>query len=157
MHPSPAPIEPDGIFDGLKPRAILVGAVVDHVATIGTSIVLFGLLTGEDAFSEDGEVSEAAFEALSADPQFLVWSMVLGLSCTILGAFVGAWRAGTLHLRHGGWVAVTSAVIGFLFLVLPTAASGPAPPLWYDVVGWVLLLPSGLLGGALSGAFQMRD
>ena len=125
IHPTPTPIEPDGIFGGLKPRAILIGAVVDHVTTVATSIVLFGLLTGEDAFSEDAEVSEAAFEALSADPQFLVWSMVLGLSCTVLGAFVGAWRAGTLHVRHGGWVAVTSAVIGCLFLVLPTATHPP--------------------------------
>jgi hypothetical protein len=129
MQSFPTSIEPHGTFDGLKPGAILIGAVVDH---------------------------QAAFDALSADPQFLVWSMVLGLSCTVLGAFVGARRAGTLHLRHGGWVAVASAVIGLLFLLLPGEAAGPAPPLWYEVVSWVLLLPSGLLGGALSGALHSR-
>jgi hypothetical protein len=156
MQSFPTSIEPHGIFDGLKPGAILIGAVVDHVATVATSIVLFALLAGESAFSDDEEVTQAAFDALSADPQFLVWSMVLGLSCTVLGAFVGARRAGKLHLRHGGWVAVASAVIGLLYLLLPAEATGPAPPLWYDVVGWVLLLPSGLLGGALSGALHSR-
>ena len=156
MQSFPTSIEPHGIFDGLKPGAILIGAVVDHVATVATSIVLFALLAGESAFSDDEEVTRAAFDALSADPQFLVWSMVLGLSCTVLGAFVGARRAGKLHLRHGGWVAVASAVIGILYLLLPAGATGPAPPLWYDVVGWVLLLPSGLLGGALSGALHPR-
>jgi hypothetical protein len=148
MQSFPTSIEPHGIFDGLKPGAILIGAVVDHVATVA--------IAGESAFSDDEEVTQAAFDALSADPQFLVWSMVLGLSCTVLGAFVGARRAGKLHLRHGGWVAVASAVIGLLYLLLPAEATGPAPPLWYDVVGWVLLLPSGLLGGALSGALHSR-
>jgi hypothetical protein len=156
MHSVPTSIEPHGIFDGLKPGAILIGAVVDHVATLATSIVLFVVLAGEAAFSDDEEVTQAAFDALSADPQFLVWSMVLGLSCTVLGAFVGARRAGKLHLRHGGWVAVASAVIGMLYLLLPAEAAGPVPPLWYDVVGWVLLLPAGLLGGALSGALHAR-
>lgn len=152
----PSSIDPDGIFDGLKPGAIVIGAIVDHVATVATSIVLFGLLAGEDAFSQDEEISQAAFEALSADPEFLMWSIVLGLSCTVLGAFVGAKRAGRFHLRHGGWVAVASAAIGLLFLLLPAEAAGPPPPFWYDVIGWVLLLPSGLLGGSIAGALHSR-
>ena len=156
MQSFPTSIEPHGIFDGLKPGSIFIGAVVDQGATLATSIVLFVLFAGEGAFSDDDEVTQAAFDALSADPQFLVWSMVLGLSCTVLGAFVGARRAGKLHLRHGGWVAVASAVIGIFYLLLPAEAAVPAPPLWYDVVGWVLLLPSGLLGGALSGALHSR-
>jgi hypothetical protein len=156
MQSFPTSIEPHGIFDGLKPGSILIGAVVDHVATVATSIVLVALLAGESAFSDDEQVAQAAFDALSADPQFLVWSMILGLSCTVLGAFVGARRAGKLHLRHGGWVAVASAVIGLLYLLLPAEATGPPPPLWYDVVGWVLLLPSGLLGGALSASLHSR-
>ena len=74
MHSFPSSIEPDGVFDGLKPGAIVIGAIVDNVATVATSIVLFGLLAGEDAFSEDEEISQAVFEALSSDPQFLMSS-----------------------------------------------------------------------------------
>ena len=153
MYPLPSSIEPDGVFDGLKPGAIVLGALVDNVATGATSIVLFGLLAGADAFSESEEIAQAAFE-LSSDPQFLVWSMVLGLSCTVLGGFVGARRAGRFHLRHGGWVAVASAAIAVLLLLLPTEAAGPLPPFWYNVIGWVLLFPSGLLGGAIADALH---
>jgi hypothetical protein len=96
-------------------------------------------------------------EALFAEPRFLLWSMVLGLSCTVLGGFVGARRAGALHVRHGGWVAVASAVISLLFMLLPEDASGVAVPLWYDAIGWVLLLPAGLLGGALAGTLHARS
>jgi len=156
MHTLPSSIEPDGIFEGLKPGAIIIGALVDNVATVASAIMLFGLLAGEDAFSEDEEISQAAFDALSADPEFLMWSVVLGLSCTVLGAFVGARRAGRLYLRHGGWVAVASPAIGLLFLLLPAEAAGPPPPLWFDVIGWVLLLPSGLLGGAIAGSLGSR-
>ncbi|MBW2270205.1 MAG: hypothetical protein JRH16_16685 [Deltaproteobacteria bacterium] len=157
MHPSPTSIEPEGLFDGLRPRAILSGAVLDNLATIATSIVLFGLFAGEGALSEDPEVANAAWTALSTNPLFLFCSVVLGLSCTVLGAFVGAWRAGVLHVRHGGWIAVASAAIGTLFLLLPGEASGAAPPLWYDVVGWALLIPAGVLGGALAAALQARN
>ena len=156
MHTLPSPIEPDGIFAGLKPGAIVIGVLIDNVATVASATVLFRLLAGEDAFSEDEEISQAAFDGLSADPEYWMWSIVLGLSCTVLGAFVGARRAGRLHLRHGGWVAVASAAIGLLFLLLPAEAAGPSPPPWFDLIGWVLLLPSGILGGAIAGFLGSR-
>jgi hypothetical protein len=150
MHSSPKSIEPEGLFDGLKPGAILLGAVVDNLATVLMSMALVVVLGPEEVFSEDGEVSQAAFDALSSEPEFLLWSMVLGLGCTGLGAYVGATRAGQLHVRHGGWIAVASAALGLAFMLVPGEGPSPAPPLWYEAIGWVLLVPAGLLGGVLS-------
>jgi hypothetical protein len=157
MHPSPASIEPPGIFDGLQPGAILLGAIVDNVATAVVSIALVSLLGPAEAFSEDKEASQAAFDALASESEFLFWSLALGLGCTVFGAFVGARRAGSLHVHHGGWVAVASAVIGLMLMLVPGQGAGMAPPLWYEAIGWALLLPAGLLGGALAGRIHGGD
>jgi len=92
-------------------------------------------------------------EALAREPGFLLCSLALGLGCTVLGAFVGARRAGSLHVHHGGWVAVASAILGVALLLPPAPQTGAQllPPLWYEAAGWLLLLPAGLLGGALAG------
>ena len=151
MYPPPRPIEPEGMFDGLSPAAILLGAVVDNIATLLTSFGLILALGATDVFAEDEESSGAAFNELLDSPEFLFWSLVLGLSCTVLGAYVGARRAGQLHVRHGGWIAVASALFGLLFVLVPGQQPEQATPLWYEVLGWALLLPSGLLGGVLAG------
>jgi hypothetical protein len=150
MHASPQSIEPEGLFDGLKPGAIFIGAVVDNLATVLVSIALVVVLGTEEIFSEDEEASQAAFDALSSEPEFLLWSLVLGVACTVLGAYIGAGRAGQFHVRHGGWIAVASAALGLVFMLVSGERPGPSPPLWYEATGWVLLLPAGLLGGALS-------
>jgi hypothetical protein len=149
-EPIPPTIEPEGMFDGLRPAAILYGAVVDNLATLAASIGLVMWMGSDQVVSEDGEVSRAALEALSAEPEFLLWSALLGLLCTVLGGFVGASRAGAQHLKHGGWVAVASAALGALFMLAPGSGAGTAPPLWYEALGWGLLIPAGLLGGALA-------
>ena len=157
MHPAPHSIEPEGLFDGLKPSAIFLGAVVDHLATFFVSIALVAVLGPEEVFSKDEEVSQTTLDALASEPEFLLWSMILGLGCTVFGAYVGAKRAGKLHVRHGGWIAVASAALGLVFMLLTGEGAGPAPPLWFEAIGWALLLPAGLLGGALSRSLHPEN
>jgi hypothetical protein len=157
MQHSPQSIEPEGLFEGLVPGAILLGAIVDHVATAIASIALVAAIGPDEVFSDDAGISDAAFDALALEPEFLLWSMALGLGCTVLGAYVGATRAGRLHLRHGGWIAVASAALGLVFMLVPAEGPAPALPWWYEAIGWVLLLPAGLLGGALSMRVHSGD
>lgn len=157
MQPSSQSIEPEGLFDGLKPGAILLGAVVDNLATIVGSIALVVVLRPHEVSSPDEEASRAALDALASDPGFLLWSMVLGVACTVLGGYVGARRAGRLHVRHGGWIAVASAALGVAFMLVAGQEPDPARPFWYEAIGWVLLLPAGLSGGALAGFVQARQ
>jgi len=154
MQPSSRSIEPEGLFDGLKPGAILLGAVVDNLATLVGSIALVVALRPAEVSSPDEEASRAALESLATDPGFLLWSMLLGVACTVLGGYVGARRAGRLHVRHGGWIAVASAALGVAFMLVAGQQPGPARPLWYEALGWALLLPAGLAGGALAGFVQ---
>ena len=154
MHESDHPsIEPEGTFDGLRPFPILFGAAVDHLATqVGlTVLVLWASPTLGDG---SPEAREAAREVLSSDP-VVAASLAVGAACTVLGAFVGARWAGQLHVRHGGWIAVISTALSALFLLVitpsPEAAANQAQyPFWADAVGWLLIIPSGMLGGALA-------
>jgi len=141
-------IEPEGFLTGLSPGAILFGAVIDIVASLASFFLLAGML-GPEAPPNGGAPTEPAGADFYASPEFLIGSLVLGLAATVLGAFVGARLAGTLFVRHGGWVAVASTVLMLPFLLVPTDAATPAPT-WYDVVGWVLILPAGMAGGALA-------
>jgi hypothetical protein len=151
MDSSPQSIKPTGTFEGLKPGAILFGAIVDNVATVLVNIPLALAYLPEGGLSQnDEEALEAAFEALASNTGFLLWALGLGLGCTVLGAYVGATRAGQLHIRHGGWISVTAAVIGLAFLILTGDGPPPETPVWYEVASWGLLVPAGLLGGELS-------
>ncbi len=155
MQASPQSIEPSGTFEGLKPGAILFGAVVDNLATFLVSLPLTLMYLPTEIFSQQDEKAiEAAIHTLSSNTGYLLWALGLGFGCTVLGAFVGARRAGQLHWRHGGWISVTSAAIGLALMIVAGIGPGPERPLWYEVVGWVLLIPAGLLGGEIARRFQ---
>jgi len=127
--------------------------VVDHLATIVVVGVLVPLAFGA---GPDGPAPGAGgFDPARLGPGFLAAVLLGGQACTVLGAFVGARRARVYPLRHGGWVAVVSAAIGVVLYTLP--ASGPVPPVpvWYDLLSWFLVIPSGLLGGALARAVSV--
>ncbi len=141
-----------GPFAGLVPKAIVLGVIVDHIATIIFGIALVTVLSSEDMFSSDEKVSEAAMSALGQSPDYLLSTLVGGLICTILGSFIGARSAAVNHLRHGVWIAVASSALILVFL--PFGGVG-SQPFWFDAVGGVLLLPAGLFGGALAQWTEM--
>lgn len=155
MTSHPPPIEPEGLLDGLQWPAILGGAVLDNVLTVLAMIPLTLLLAGKEGLAEDEEAAGRALDQATASPEFLALAAVCGLAITVYAAFWVARRAGTLHVRHGGWTAVASALLGTLLLLVPGAGEGPQPPVWYDALGLVCMLPAGLLGGWL--AFRLAE
>jgi hypothetical protein len=146
----PNPIEPDGLWDGLKWGSILFGAVLDNVLTVLGFGLLTASLAGEEAFSQDEAAAERALQELASSPEFLLFGLLLGVAATVVAAFVGARRAGVHHVRHGGWIALGSAALSVVPYLLAGSAPAPGPPLWYEALGWGLLLPSGLAGGYLA-------
>jgi hypothetical protein len=151
MIDRPSPIEPDGIFDGLRWSAILRGAVLDNVLTLVASIPVMLYFAGTQAFAEDEQTANRAMDSALASPEFLACQFAVGLSVTVYAAYWASRRAGLLYLRHGGWTAVASAVLGSAFLLVPDAsAAGSAPPLWYEALSLGLMIPAGVLGGWLA-------
>ncbi|MEN8182637.1 MAG: hypothetical protein ABFS46_08890 [Myxococcota bacterium] len=150
MTSHPRPIEPDGLFEGLRWSSIVLGAVLDNVLTLlGYGLLTTGL-AGADAFSENEAAAERAFQDVVSSPEFLLLGLLVGVSATVIAAFVGARRAGVHHVRHGGWIAVCSVAFSLVFYLVPGSEPAPSPPVWYEALGWCLLLPSGLAGGYLA-------
>ena len=147
MKPQPSPIDPEGIFDGLRWGSIFLGAIVDIGVTAVASIPLVLWYAGPEAFSLDEEVVDRALNVVYASWEFLIASAAVGLAATAYGAYFGARRAGAHYLRHGGWVAVVSALIGFGVLLIPGIATESAPPAWFEALSMGLMLPAGVLGG----------
>ena len=156
MTSRPSPIEPEGLFDGLRWTAILRGAVLDNVLTIASIFPILWLVAGGDAFSDDEETARQAIDQGLASPEFLLWSSLVGAVITVYAAFWAARKAGVLHLRHGGWTAVASAALASLFLLVPGATTDPQTPLWHDALALALTVPSGLLGGWLASRLHAR-
>ncbi len=147
MVPGPSPIEPEGVFDGLSWRAVLVGVLVDTVLTVIVSIPILLLFAGPELFSENEATSRAA-EARAYESDLVnVISLIAGLGCTLLGGLVAARRSGRNFVRHGGWVGVVSLILGVALLAfLPQE---PRQPAWVDVLGLLLVVPAGMLGGGV--------
>ena len=151
----PQSIEPEGIFTGLSVRAIVLGVVVDSLASFAAGLVLATLFLVPHT-GEDGSVDQEALEALATSSEFLLLHLVIGLACTAFGAYVGARRAGDAFVRHGAWIALGSASLALmLYAAQPPGAE--RVPLWLDISRFALLLPAGVLGGALAGFVQRRS
>src|SRR5262245_43834009 len=148
----PPAIQPTGIFEGLRPAAILLGVAFDNLATLLLSQLLLGLFAGDGA--AEG-ISPEAIDALHRSLPFLLASLAVGLSCTAAGAYVGARRAACHFVRHGAWIGVCAALVGLACYPAPDPER-TLPPLWFDLVGFSLLLPAGALGGWLAGAVSSR-
>lgn len=145
----PPPIQPTGVFDGLRPGAILIGVIVDNLATFIAGPFVLSLFASELAREAGGELPEDALEPLLASPEFLLASLIVGLLCTVFGAYVGARRAACFCIRHGAWIAVGSAISALVIFAL-AGQQGSRPPLWFDLVGFSLMIPAGALGGFLA-------
>ena len=145
----PPPIQPTGVFDGLRPGAILIGIIVDNLATFVTGPLVIALFAPGLAREPGDKLPEDALESLLASPEFLLASLVVGLLCTVFGAYVGARRAACFCIRHGAWIAVGSAISALVIFAL-AGPQGTRPPLWFDLVGFALMIPAGALGGLLA-------
>ena len=82
-----APIEPDGIFDGVHWSPVIRWAVLDIVLTLVASVPVILYLAGGESFSSDEEISDQAFDAAMASAEFLLWSFAVGLSITTYASF----------------------------------------------------------------------
>jgi len=141
-------VEPPGMLSGLHPRAILIGTLVDFLASMPLGLVLIVVLSLKNSVQFWDESSNEALDALTATPEFMIWALLLGMLCTVFGGYVAANQAGCRHAQHGAFVGLASILIGFLFYLLP-APEVPLPQ-WYQLLGVLASIPSGAAGGWLA-------
>ena len=142
--------QPQGVLAGSRPKDVLLGVAVDWALTIIAGVVVLLLFLDSDLWDAEEEVLNQALSALNADAAYLATTFLLGTTATVIGAYVGAKRAGVLHLKHGLAIAVLSAALALLFVPLPADGGIADIPLWYDIASWLFILPAGIFGGYLA-------
>jgi putative membrane protein (TIGR04086 family) len=147
----PSPIQPRGFFTGVEIRPIIVGAVVDYVATAILVTLYLILYYVKDPLAKNGLPEEAIEKALSealSSSEGLIALIVIGVFCTMLGGYVAGRLAKTQEVKHGALVGVVSVVVGALQTAMAREIS--PVPYWYEILGYVLATPAGALGGSLA-------
>ncbi|TAK07616.1 DUF3792 family protein [bacterium] len=147
----PRPIEPRGFFTGVKIRPIIIGAVVDYVATYALITLYLIVYYIKEPLENGGLPAEALQEALKemlSSQEGLLALLVIGALCTILGGYLAGRIARTEEVKHGAFVGAVSLIVG----VLQTGMAGEASPVpyWYELLGYVLAIPAGALGGSFA-------
>jgi hypothetical protein len=140
----PAPIEPTGFFTGVQIRPVIVGVVVDYIATqLAMAAFIFGYLAKE--LSKEGEVTEELIQKYLMTTEGLMAGLIIGGLCTALGGFIAARRAGVLEIKHGAFVGLGSLILSFIHQAM--LEQSVQLPEWFNFVAIVAVIPAGALGG----------
>jgi hypothetical protein len=130
----------DARWPRLRIGAIVFGFLADILGTLSSYLWIAAVV---------GIVSGARGTAMpdlaaSSDSRYLAAQLCLGLFWSGLGAFIAAQMARENHLYHAAAVGILTLLFG---TVMTLALQDSAAPLWYHVVGSVLILPVSLAGG----------
>ncbi|HXV83867.1 MAG TPA: TIGR04086 family membrane protein [Candidatus Binatia bacterium] len=147
----PPPVEPTGFFTGVQIRPIIVGVVVDYIATYAGIYTYFFIYLAEE-LSKQGEVTEEQIRNYMLSPEGLMVGFTIGVLATALGGFVAARQAGKLEIKHGALVGFASLILSFVEQSLQEE-SVPLPE-WFRFLSIAAIIPAGALGGYLAEAFK---
>jgi putative membrane protein (TIGR04086 family) len=142
----PSPIEPAGFFTGIQIRPIILGVVVDTIATIALSTLYYTFYVAKE-LAEKGEAAEDAVGAYWNSSEGLVASLLLGSLGTLIGGFYAAYKSGRLQMKHGALVGIGSIILGF---ALHSGNSDANLPEWFMALSFAAAIPAGALGGFLA-------
>ncbi len=126
----------------IKFSAVIVGALVDNVGTLLLMTLLATALVST-GLSEDEVMNR--MKSTSG----LLLGLILGLGCTVTGAYIAGWMAKRSEVLHGSLVAVCGMIVALIFQESGT-------PSWFDIAGFAAMLPAGIAGGHLAKKRNMR-
>jgi hypothetical protein len=123
-------------WSDIKPKAVIVGAIVDNAATLFLMLLLMTALASR-GIPQDDVVSR--MKSLSG----LLLGLIIGLGCTFLGGYVAGRMARQAEVLHGALAALIGIVLALFF-------RQTGLPLWHDIAGFAGMLPAGMAGGYLA-------
>lgn len=144
QEPIPSPIQPRGFFTGVKIWPIIVGAVVDYLATYLLIMLYIMVYYVKDPGLSEEAIDRALKEMLSSEEGLLAL-IIIGAFSTALGGYVAGWLAKVEEVKHGALVGAVSLIVG----VLQAAAAREenSLPHGYELLAYIIAIPAGALGG----------
>src|SRR6266581_2130013 len=98
----PSPVHPTGFFTGVQIRPVIIGVVVDYVAT-SVMIYAYFFMYLANQLSKQGEVSSDAITNYMTTTEGLLIGFAIGTLGTAIGGFVAAWTARNLFRCWNGF------------------------------------------------------
>jgi hypothetical protein len=150
--PAP-PVQPTGFFTGVQIRPIIIGVVVDYIATYAGMYAYFFVYLANQISKKD-QPSRDAIVAYMTTTEGLLIGFAIGTLGTAIGGFIAAIKAGSFESKHGAFVGVGSLIISFIEQVASEEVS-PLPE-WYRALSVLAIIPAGALGGYVAEMFKGR-
>ncbi len=116
------PIEPHGIFHGIRARPVVRGFLWDTALSIVFGLLLAHYLLPNGLFGSSESEADAAY----ASAEFNLLFLPIGLGCTAFGAYLAAVRCVGAEIPNALAVGLASLLLGLVGLLLP--APGGCPP-----------------------------
>ena len=143
------PIEPTGFFTGIQFRPIVMGVIVDTIASLALTTAYYNFFVVKE-LADRGLGGDNAFAEYWASSEGLVASLLIGSLGTVLGGFYAAYKAGALEMKHGALVGIGSIILG---LLLSGGAESDLPE-WFMALSAAAAIPAGALGGFFAEMFK---
>src|SRR2546430_2357984 len=144
----PSPVHPTGFFTGVQIRPVIIGVMVDYVAT-SVMIYVYFFVYLANQLSKQGEVSSDAITNYMTTTEGLLIGFAIGTLGTAIGGFVAAWKAGNFEIKHGAFVGLGSLIVSFIEEVV--RGEFISLPEWVRFLAVVTIIPTGPLGGDAAG------
>src|ERR1043166_651381 len=135
----PAPIQPVGFFTGVQIRPVILGVIVDYIATFAVMQAYLALFVARSV-SRDGEAPGVAPQSMSSNDLLMI-AFVIGSLGTALGGVVAARKAGVFGAKHGAFVGLGSLIVSFVELLMQEEP--PSAPEWFRMISVLAIIPAG--------------
>ena len=147
----PSPVEPEGFFTGVEIRPLILGVVIDHIATYAMMFAYYFAYIAPN-IGAGGELDQEKVTQFMLTSEGLMAGMVIGVLGTMVGGAVAGFKAKRYAAKHGGLVGAGSLVIAFIQQAM---AENLLPiPEWYRTLGVILAMPAGAVGGYLASVVK---
>gem|GEM_PF-6052647 len=118
---------------------VLLGVSVDNLGTfVSTAMIGSAYFAGSSIDTND-------LSAVYANTSLLWILLIVGLFWTFLGGFVAAKVARRAEVFNASIIGVIAAAIGF-----DSMLTNHEVPLWFELLGFIIIIPVSLLGGYLA-------
>ena len=121
--------------------AVLAGFLLIAFLSFAVDALARAALPG--SFGPDGRVTSTGT---------LLFYVSAAVAYTIAGGYATGRLAPSRPVRHAIWLGVVGLVVG----VAASLSLWSTAPAWYHVLGWVLVVPSALVGGRLAEQARSR-
>jgi hypothetical protein len=118
---------------------VLLGVSVDNLGTFVSTAII------GSAYFASNTVNQNDLSQIYSNIGLLLVLLVVGLFWSFLGGFVAAKVAKRAEYFNASIIGVIGAAIGF-----DSMLSGQGIPLWYELTGFIVIVPVSLLGGYLA-------